>query len=105
MRHVSHGLGHGLRYLDIVGTRLKRNAAFVAVSLLVPLVALGALAVPPRVVQGVAAPLWRAIASPLGDVSARHVRGLHGDPATTPSESAHLVSAGSDVAVANGSGG
>jgi hypothetical protein len=105
MRHVSHGLGHGLRYLDIVGTWLKRNAALVAVSLLVPLVALGALAIPPRVVQGVAAPLWRALASPLGDVSTRHIPGLHGDPAPTPSESPHLFSAGTDVAVANVTGG
>ncbi len=84
MRHVAHAGRHGLlRHLGSPLARLKRNVTFIAVSLLVPLVALGALAVPPRIAQGVAAPLWNAIASPLAEVPTHHIFRPPGDPAAS----------------------
>jgi hypothetical protein len=105
MRHVSDGLGHGRRHLDIVSTWLRRNAAVAAFSLLVPLVALGALAILPGVLQGVVAPLWRAVAPQPGDVSPRHVSRLHGDPVAPPADSAYLASSRTRVVAANVMGG
>jgi hypothetical protein len=105
MRHVTHALRRDLRRLGIPLAGLKRNVTFIAVSLLVPLVGLGTLAVPPRIAQSVAAPLWNAIASPLGDLSARQILRPHGNPSASASgseaERAHPRKAANDVLAAN----
>ena len=80
MRHVTHALRQVLGHLEILLRRLKGNVTFIAVSLLVPLVALGALAIPPRIAQGVAAPLWSAIASPRGHLPTNEIFQAHADP-------------------------
>jgi hypothetical protein len=105
MRHVTHALRCDLRHLGIPLAGLKRNVTFIAVSLLVPLVGLGTLAVPPRIAQSVAAPLWNAIASPLGDLSARQILRPHENPSASASgseaERAHPRKAANDVLAAN----
>jgi hypothetical protein len=73
MRHVIHAVRHGLTRVSALRARLKDNVALVAASLLVPLVSLAALSVPPRIAQGVAAPLWNAISSPLAGELSAHV--------------------------------
>jgi hypothetical protein len=87
MRHRPHALRHDLRHLARPLGRLKRNVTFIAVSLLVPLVGLGALAVPPRILQGVAAPLWNATASPLAELVTEPVSRPQGSAAAPPLQS------------------
>lgn len=75
MRHPTRALRHVLTDPARPLRRLRANITFIAVSLLVPLVALGALAVPPRVAHEIAAPLWNAVAEPLEQLGTTQIPG------------------------------
>ena len=103
MRHPPRALRHPRRHLELAVARLERNGAFIAVSLLVPLVGLAAVAFPPRIVPGVTAPLWKAIASPLGQLPFRQIFGAEAAASAARAvkgESAHAVGVVSKLASA-----
>ena len=85
MRHPTHALRHVFRDFARPLARLKANATLIAVSLLVPVVGLAALAIPPRVAQDITAPLWNAVAEPFQQVATNQILRTRREASVRPS--------------------